>query len=839
MAKKVKKPKEIDSYSHEEEKRKNNPPVGLVSSETDKLNGRTRYEHDPYIDPVLNWAGKTEGTSFEVQNVSLHVHERIDPKRIVAAFTNKEIGPKQISLFEQPENELPLQKAVDFYRHEQDWTNRLIAGDSLLVMNSLLQKEGMADKVQTIFIDPPYGIKYRSNFQPFVNKRNVSDSDRDKDLPREPEMIQAFRDTWDLGIHSYLTHLKDRLLLAKELLTTSGSIFVQISDENVHHVREIMDEVFGSSNFCALIAFKKTSGFSSTLIDSVYDYLVWYAKDISEVKYRQLFLQKELPTEDPNFRWLELADGTRRAMTKEERQNPAVIPPGSKIFRYDNVTSPGASAGDSSFEFRGEVFTPGANLHWKTTLKGMQGLAERKRIEKVGKQLAYVRFFEDFPFRPVQTIWDDTTTGGFGDTRYYVVQTTLKTITRCVLMTTDPGDLVFDPTCGGGTTAVASEQWGRRWITCDTSRVAIALTRQRLMTSKFDYFSLAHFEEGVRSGFKYETVPHVTLDAIGKDEPFKNETLYDRPAIDHSKVRVTGPFTVEAVPSLRVKPFNGAVPQIRGTGGLLARSGETGNQKLWRDELKATGVRGVGGKTLSFSRVEPMTATKFLHAVAELLDESGKNQKAVVSFGPDYGPIEQRQIEEAIKEARSLKLAPDLVIFAAFHFDPEAAKDIDEIKWPGVQILKAQMSVDLLTSNLRKKRSSSQSYWLIGQPDVVIRNINGGQYVVEINGFDYYDPITGEVTSKGSKNIAMWFLDTDYDERSLFPDQVFFPMKDTKKDWSKLGKALKEAVNEDALKAFSGTESLPFSAGKEKKVAVKIIDDRGIESFVIQKLTQN
>jgi len=823
----------VDSYSHDKKKRKNNPPVGLVSSSTDRLDGHTLYSHDPHVDPFLSWAGKAEGTEVEVQNVSLHVHERIDPRRIVAAFTKRSASPKQISLFEQPENELPLSKAVDFYKHDQDWTNRLIAGDSLLVMNSMLQKEGMAGKVQMVYIDPPYGIKFNSNFQPFTNRTNVSYTDSDKDIPREPEMIQAFRDTWELGTHSYLTYLRNRLLLAKELLRESGSCFVQISDENLHHVRELMDEVFGKENFMGQISFRTKIPLRTTFMPAIADYLVWYARNGSKVKFRRLFGDREVG-EGTQFTWAELPSGERRRMTKEELRTPALLPSGSRVFRLTDLVSSGRTESCVfDFELEGKSYSPSGGRSWKTNPAGIEVLKEARRIMASGKMPSYVFFYDDYPVQELTNQWVDTQ--GATNKRY-VVQTSEKVVQRCLLMTTDPGDLVLDPTCGSGTTAFVAEQWGRRWITCDTSRVAVAVARQRLVTANFDYYTLAHPNEGVGSGFKYRMVPHITLGSITKDEQASDETLYDQPEVDSSRLRVSGPFTVEAVPCLRVRPFDGQLPAIDGSGDILARSGETGNQAIWRDELRATGIRSVGGKTLMFSRVDPVTATRFLHAEAEILDESGTNQRAVISFGPDFGPIEQRQVEEALTEARKLKDVPQFVIFAAFHFDPEAAKDIDEVRWPGVQLLKAQMSVDLLTSDLRKKRSSSQSYWLIGQPDVEVIKTPDNQYVIKLHGFDYYDPVSGGITQGSSKQVAMWFLDTDYDERSLFPSQVFFPINDQTKDWTKLGRALNSALDEEALVAFCGTESLPFRAGEHQRIAVKIIDERGIESFVIRRL---
>ena len=789
--------KEIDSYAHKGAKRKNNPPVGLVSSATDKLNGRTTYQHDPHIDPYLSWAGKAEGLSFEVQNVSLHVHERIDPKRITKSFLKeKKAFEKQLSLFDEPDNEPPLHKAIDFYRHEQDWTNRLIAGDSLLVMNSLLRKEGMAGKVQMVYIDPPYGIKYNSNFQPFINKRDVKDGN-DGDIPAEPEMIQAFRDTWELGIHSYLTYLRNRLLLAKELLHESGSCFVQISDENVHHVRELMDEIFKKENFINQIGFRTAMTKPTDRLNNVFDYVLWYGKDTKELKFRPLFIKRNY--EDEN----EIV-GTQ--------QIEASVPQSMYSFKY-----------------KGKTYNPVNG--WRVSEKGLSKLADMDRLHSSGT-LRFIRYVKDFPYVQYDNIW---TTQMSEQTKVYVVQTSEKVIQRCLLMTTDPGDLVFDPTCGSGTTAYVAEQWGRRWITCDTSRVAVTLAKQRLMTAKFDYFELAHPEEGVRSGFKYKTVPHITLGSIANNEPAKEETLYDKPFVEKNKVRVTGPFTVEAVPSLRVKPFDGKEPKMEVKGNELARTGETGNQAQWRDELRATGIRTIGGKIIPFSRVEPMVATRFLHAEGEIL-EDGTTKKACISFGPDYGALEQRQIEEALKEARSLKVKPDFVVFAAFHFDPEAAKDVDQIEWKGVTILKAQMSVDLLTQDLRKKRSSNQSYWLIGQPDVEVKKLKDGQYKVIVHGFDYYDPVSSEVISRSNKHIAMWFLDTDYDERSLMPDQVFFPMADSNRDWTKLARALSGEVDEELVETFRGTESLSFESGNNRKIAVKIIDNRGIESFVVKKL---
>ncbi|MDP2682347.1 MAG: DNA methyltransferase [Deltaproteobacteria bacterium] len=875
--------KPIEQYEHKDKKRLNNPPVGLVDAHTD--NGglrKKKYAYDPHLDPQLQWAGKAEHTNFEVPTVSLHVHERIDPRKIIKSVQKMSpagggAGGGQISLFEADKK--PLREAIEFYKHKENWSNRLLAGDSLLVMNSLLEKEGMGGKVQMVYFDPPYGIKYGSNFQPFVNKRDVKDG-KDEDLTAEPEMIKAFRDTWELGIHSYLTYLRDRLLLVRDLLHESGSVFVQISDENVHYVREIMDEVFGSENYVVKIFFKKTSGQASKLLSTSCDFLLWYAKDISKIKYRQIFKEKD--TEElTSYSLIESPNGKEwRKMSKEEIKDNSLVPKGWRIFSAQNLRSQGFSSNSTvEFEFKGQTFYCGDNNHWKTTPDGLKKLVDENRLIAFGNNLNYKRFIDDFPVIPFNENWDDTAIAGFsGENKVYVVQTAMKVIARSLLMTTDPGDLVLDITCGSGTTAYVAENWGRRWITCDTSRVAVTLAKQRLMTAVFDYYELAHPNEGVGSGFKYKTVPHITLKSIANNEPAAQETLYDKPFIDNKRQRVTGPFTVEAVPAPvarsfeefkssplpppegdrndplkegNISPAGGGDPQGSGVeftaDTSVARSGETLRQSNWRDELLRSGVRAKGGKLIEFTRVE--TARGFRYVQAEAETKEDKPKKVYVVFGPEHAPLEQRMVELAWEEVKPYK--SDILLFCALQFDEEAAKDIDEMN-PEITktvFLKAQMNADLLTDDLKKKRSSNESFWLIGQPDVVLRKVSpsgankknevspSGRgkgeefYHVEVLGFDYYNPKTGTVESGGKGDIAMWMLDTDYDGRSLFPSQVFFPMAGAKEGWTTLARNLKAEIDEEKIVAFGGTLSLPFTPGKA--VAVKIIDARGIESLKI------
>jgi adenine-specific DNA-methyltransferase len=853
----------IEQYDHKGKTRVNNPPVGLVTPRTDPLaTTHKSYFYDPHLDPQLQWAGKKEHLSFDVPTVSLHVHERIDPRTIIEAVRKRNGNgrPVQGYLFETKEENPPLRDAIDFYRHPHGWSNRLIAGDSLLVMNSLLEKEGMAGQVQMVYIDPPYGIRYGSNFQPFVNRRDVRDR-KDEDLTQEPETIRAFRDTWELGIHSYLTYLRDRLLLVRELLHESGSCFVQISDQNLHLVRSLLDEIFGTENFVALIPFrKKTMPLGTVFLEQMSDFLLWYSKrKFGEVgkrvaKYRRLYLLRSVEGEFHHC-WYELPDGSRQRMSKYQLYDHSLLPTGARVYRLKSLEPSGPmESGMFDFEFEGVVYKHPKN-GYGTKPDGMDRLVEAKRIQAEGNRLTFIIYADESDASQLTAPWSDTVGA---DDKQYVVQTNTEVVKRCLLMTTDPGDIVFDPTCGSGTTAVVAEQWGRRWITCDTSRAATTLAKQRLMGATYDYYKLAHPEEGVGSGFDYKKAPHITLTSIANNEPPGEETLYDEPLVDNSKARVSGPFTVEAVPAPNVKSIDdldaepskpkggqealsdfrhAATPLLDAS---IARSGPTIRQSDWRDELLKTGIRGKGGQMINFFRVEPLGGTRWPHADAETKGE--KPERVVISFGPDYAPLETRQVESAWEEARTLHPKPEILVFAAFQFDPEAAKDIDELtkEKTGMTFLTAQMNADLLTDDLKKKRSSNQSFWLVGRPDVELRQIKSGddkgKYQAEVRGFDYFNTRTGAIESGDTSKIAMWLLDIDYDGRSLYPRQVFFPLADEDEGWAKLARNLKAEIDPELIESYRGTVSLPFALGEHKRVAVKVIDDRGIESLKVISL---
>lgn len=830
MAKKTdRNSKIIDSYRHSEPKRTNLPPMGLVKPENDPLEApNKKYDYDPHMDPQLQWTGKTERTSFEVPTVSLHVHERIDPRRILDEVTKEDDNP-QMSMFED-ERKKPLREAIEFYKHNENWSNRLIAGDSLLVMNSLIEKEAMAGKVQMIYFDPPYGIKYGSNFMPFTNKRDVKDG-KDEDLSSEPEMIKAFRDTWELGIHSYLAHIRDRMLLAKELLSETGSVFVQIGDENLHSVRIILDEIFGRDSFVSLITLQKTSPLGSKGLAGVSDYLIWYKKGgNSTMKFHPLFQKKIIGGVGGTGFTLVEDKGIIRKLTSEDIEDYFNGKLGTRklVSRSELISSGLTPTCVFEIEFEGRKYMPTANRSWRTNEQGIQVLLKMNRIIASGNKLYYKYYLEDFPYMTMNNIWTDVQSSFME--RYYVVQTVPRIIERCMLMTTDPGDLVLDITCGSGTTAYVAEQWGRRWMTCDSSRIALTLAKQRLMTATFDFYQLAHPAQGVDSGFKYKTVPHVTLKSIANNEPPAQETLYDQPLVDNKRVRITGPFTVEAVPAPVVKNAADDV-DVQETDFVVEHTRATTRREDWIAELLKAGVRGKSGDKMEFLSIENLPGTSFVQAVGITKE---REERVLICFGPEHAPLEQRVVAEALEEAESIRPSAKMVLFCAFAFEEEAAKDIDETNWPGVQLLKVQMNMDLQTQDLKKGGKTNESFWFIGQPDVQVKKESDSKVVISVHGFDYYDPKSGDVRSGKASDIAMWMIDPDYDGRAVFPAQVFLPLSGAKDGWNSLAKDLKAQIDEDRMDLYSGTTSIPFIPGK--RVAVKIIDNRGIESLKIIKI---
>jgi len=542
-------PKSVESITHDKASRKYIPTAefqSVLEKETqDPL--QIAYERrNRDLDPQLVWRGKDlqNWPDLIVPVPPLYIQEKIHPKVLIddlirmTKAQEKEGVPQQTDMFADF-NGLPSKAAkTEFYQHDANWSNRMILGDSLQVMASLAEREGLRGKVQCIYIDPPYGIKFNSNFQWSTTSRSVRDGKKEH-ITREPEQVKAFRDTWRDGIHSYLTYLRDRLMVARDLLTESGSIFVQIGDENVHRIRALMDEVFGEDNYQNTIYFTTTGGFATFGLSRIGDYVLWYAKNREVKKYRQLFTPKK-GAEDKGsaYKSIELDVGVRRRLTSQELKKASVQFPNGRIFRISDLCGQGTSREPTPFRFQGQEYNPTKSSHWKPNYpNGLRRISRAARIYATARTLNYVRFFDDYPVSSLKDVWTDTGHSGFAYNKLYVVQTATSVIERCLLMTTDPGDLVLDPTCGSGTTAYVAEQWGRRWITIDTSRVALALARARIMGARYPYYLLKDSREGqhkeaqisrtvpseeatysnIRQGFVYERVPHVTLKAIANN----------------------------------------------------------------------------------------------------------------------------------------------------------------------------------------------------------------------------------------------------------------------------------------------------------------------------------
>jgi len=872
----------IDSLKHKKEKRMNIPTKELRGfvEEDEKSPKTILYPRDPSLDPQLVWKGKDEQDRkpLEIPTVPVYIQEKIHPQAIIEDL--RRTGGKEqqtLSLFSDF-NGIKFEEMIEFYQHEQNWSNRMILGDSLLVMTSLSEKEGLKDKVQTIYLDPPYGIKFRSNWQVSTRKREVKDG-KAEDATRQPEQVRAFRDTWKLGIHSYLAYLRDRLVVARDLLTESGSIFVQIGDENVHLVRCVLDEVFGSENFVAEIVVKKTGSQSGDFVQGVNDFVCWYAKDkeLAKQKFRSLFSERE---------------------EREEGD-----------FSPDPLTSAGETEGSTfTFDFQGRPFHPGVGAHWKTNRDGMERLRIADRIVAQNKQIRFKKYWKDFPAKQFTNVWTDL--GGASD-MIYVVQTNTKMIERCLLMTTDPGDLVLDPTCGSGTTAYVAEQWGRRWITIDTSRVSIALARTRLMAGRFPYYLLDDSIEGakkeaeitgkmmperkyegdIKKGFVYKRVPHVTLKSIANNteideihdrwrkklEPIREklnrlcktkleewelpreadkdwpkeskdlleewwklrqerqkeidasinrkadtELLYDQPYEDKRKIRVTGPFTIESLSPHRMLPADVEKPPD----GSEARDGDNRSQFVTMiiENLKSAGVQNTKKKErLKFSRLEFHAGT-WIHAVGEYM-EGEKSRSVAVFIGPEHGTVGPEMVREAAKEAVQ-GIGFDTLIACGFAFDPHVSEEAT--RFGKLTVLVARMNPDLaMGQELLKKTGAGNLFMVFGEPDVEIKKMKDGKLVVEIKGVDVYDPTTGVIRSNSTDDIACWFIDTDYNGESFFVRHAYFTGGD--EPYEKLKRALKAEIDEAAWRSIYSTKSRPFDVPKSKKIAVKVINHYGDE----------
>jgi len=793
--------------------------------------------------PFLNWAGKAERHKISVPTVPLFVHERHSTKAILDGIRSRKAKGTTLDLF--GDAQMDIGERLDAYEHQGPWQNRMILGDSLQIMNSMLEFEGLGGQVQMIYIDPPYGVKFGSNFQPFVRKNSVTDG-ADGDLTREPEMVKAYRDTWELGLHSYLTYLRDRLIVARELLSESGSLFLQISDENLHFVRALLGEVFGEDAFVGIIVIQKTAGATSELLAGTADYILWSAKDIAKVKYRRLFTNKLTAGAIERYDQLELRDGTRRPMTPGEKNNTEEMPEGARRFQLSALTST-RPPGDFPVELGGKVYRPRTGF-WKTGKEGFERIIAKNRVvATAGGTLRYVRYAMDFPYEEVDSLWTDISGGvqSRSDPKVYVVQTSTSVVQRCLLMSTDPGDLVFDPTCGSGTTAYVAEQWGRRWITCDTSRVPLALARQRVITATFPYYELKDPKRGPAGGFVYKRkqnrkgeevgglIPHITLKALANDELPPTEVLVDRAEELKDITRVSGPFVVEATIAPAQTLQYGDPGEAPTGGGDPSTHIERMTQVLRQSKT----LRLPENQTLVLEGIRRLADAEYLHA--EAIQPDNKQRIAIV-FGPEDGAISSDVVYNAASEALYLKYAQ--LYFFGFAIQAKARELLEDRKKLRIPCAYVAVTPDVAMSDLLKTSRASEIFSVTGLPDVTVKatgkkNSSGGLlYQATLSGLDTFDPSTLKEESIEGQNVPAWMLDTDYDGLSFHATQVFFPKTSA---WDNLQRSLKATFDESVWEHLAGTTSEAFVLGDRKRIAIKVIDERGNELMKVLELKKD
>ena len=912
MSKKTKK-KSVETLIHDEASRKNIPTAEYqsVMRKDQQTPIEVAYERrNRDLDPQLVWRGKDmlDWSDLVVPAPPLYIQEKVHPKALIddlARRTDREdaAGEPQMGLFADF-NGVPDEAAkTEFYQHDQNWTNRMILGDSLQVMASLAEREGLRGKVQCIYIDPPYGIKFNSNFQWSTTTRTVTDG-KSTHITREPEQVKAFRDTWRDGIHSYLTYLRDRLTVARDLLCASGSVFVQIGDENVHRVRAVLDEVFGVRNFGAICTVRKTTSDSSQILGSTCDFILWYCKEIEQTKSRTLWV--------------------KRSANAESRYSGVYFD--GRKFQLGGITSsrPPGEGDVKSYTLDGVIYKPG-NATFKTTLTGLDRAAKADRLALTsGKKIRYRRFSCDFGYTSRSNLWVDISGAvqSRSDPKVYVVQSSTSIVERCILMATDPGDLVLDPTCGGGTSAYVAEKWGRRWVTIDTSRVALALARSRIMGTLFPFYLLSDSREGqlkdaevtgsvapdsptqkrLRQGFVNERVPHITLKSIANNaeidviwdeyqeilEPLHErlnkalsrrwqpwevpmvakktwpdaakkahlawlkarlerqeridasiannagfEYLFDQPYQDRSKVRVSGPFTVESLSPHRILGVDENDELIDRNEKLAGVQGaEQDFASMILENLKTAGVQQAHKEDkINFTSLTPWPGV-FICAEGRYFEGgegSGVEKRAGILIGPEFGSIQRPDLVEAAREAGDADF--DVLISCAFNYGPHAT-GFDKLG--RIQVLRARMNADLHMADDLKNTGKGNLFVIFGEPDIDIIEEGNSMIRVKVNGVDVFKPQTGEVVSDNADGIACWFIDTDYNEESFFVRHAYF--LGANDPYKSLKRTLKAEINEEAWATLNSDTSRPFKKPWSGRIAVKVINHLGDEVVKVFKV---
>lgn len=874
-------------------------------------------------DAQLVWRGKDrqDWSDLVVTAPPIYIQEKIHPKAIIDDLVgrSKEVREEKsdaADLFAEFNGLKDPEARTEFYAHSQHWSNRMILGDSLQVMASLAERERLRGQVQCIYFDPPYGIKFNSNWQVSTQSRDVKDG-KQTDISREPEQVKAFRDTWKDGIHSYLTYLRDRLTVARDLLHESGSIFVQISEENVHRVRALLDEVFSEENFISQISFVKTMGQTDAALSNNSDFLLWFSRRRETLKLRPL-LEDRHPFENPEERYIfvEPKLGQLIDLSVKQKSGEEAIPAGRLLKLQVPFSQTGSEKSRFTVRYAGHKFIPPGTRGWSTSEDGMQRLGRGGYLHKQGNSLWWKSYRDVFPYRKKSNHWDDTRIQAFLEDRYYVVQTSTTTIRNCILMTTDPGDLVLDPTCGSGTTAFVAEQWGRRWITTDTSRVALALARQRLMSARFPFYHLADSKDGrakeqevsgkiqpdtpthgdIRQGFVYERAPHITLKSIANNtaiddfweaaqktlEPLlaelnkalqtsweeweipreadaawpeaakklhaawwevrierqrkiddsikKNadiEYLYDRPYVDNSKVRVTGPFTVESLSPHRVIPSDEDTlsDEVAADAGKRRRSRLTAPptdfSEMVLEHLKSAGVHQAEKRdTIKFMSITGWPG-EYIGAEA-IFAEGNLQRRAAILIGPEFGTLSRVDLVAGAREATEARF--DALIACAFAYDAHAS---ELTKLGPLPILKARMNADLHMSGELKNTGKGNLFTVFGEPDIDVIDNGDETLSIKINGVDVFDQNTGDIRSDDTKGIAAWFIDTDYNEESFFVRHAYF--LGAGDPYKALKTALRAEIDEDAWASLYRDTSRPFSRPTTGRIAVKVINHFGDE----------
>jgi adenine-specific DNA-methyltransferase len=908
MAKKSSTPKSVATIKHDEAKRKNIPTAEFQSvvQKADQTPLRVAYErrnHD--LDPQLVWRGKDEKDWSElvVHAPPLYIQEKVHPKALIddllrqSKETQHAAGQLTADLFADFNGIPKGADKTEFYQHDQNWSNRMILGDSLQVMASLAEREGLRGKVQCIYFDPPYGIKFNSNFQWSTTSRAVTDGNTDH-ITREPEQVKAFRDTWRDGIHSYLTYLRDRLTVARDLLTDSGSIFVQIGPENVHRVQSLLEEIFGENNFLSLISFSKSSSTNSPtgktmVLSSTADFLVWFAKDATRTKYHQLYKPKE---EGSSY---------DAVYTRGNAENP---------FTLSDITAQKPTT-VFDFVFEGKSFNP-LPRGWRTTKDSMARVGRADRIERVSGSIRYRQFLNDYPIIPRNNFWADTGTGSFTESKVYVVQTAQKVIERCMLMATDPGDLVLDPTCGSGTTAIVAEQWGRRWITIDTSRVALALARARIMGARYPFYLLADSRDGqikegevtrtvpssqpvygnIRHGFVYERVPHITLKSIANNAEI--DVIWDKWQVQLEPLRESLNAALkkswqeweipreadakwtDAAKKAHADWWKARIDRQKEMDKSIAAKAEFEflYDKPYDDKKKVRVAGPFTVESLSPHRVlgvdendeliDPVKKTgdndsqTFAQMILENLKTSGVQQAhkedritftALTAWPGDLICAEGRYLEGDKEKRAAIFIGAefgtvqraDLVaaareagdanfdVLIACAFNYEAHAT-EFNKLGRIPVLKARMNADLHMADDLKNTGKGNLFVIFGEPDIDLLTEKDSQIRVKVNGVDVFHPNTGEVHSDNADGIACWFIDTDYNEESFFVRHAYF--LGANDPYSALKTTLKAEINADAWATLNSDTSRPFPKPKSGRIAVKVINHLGDEVMKVFKV---